>query len=808
MGDEKIPDFTTIESPPRQSLNYQEIQSEKDPLGSGGQAIVYRVDVPGNMPPNQVAIKEPLGGSQTLSRDDIQSFLEEAGTWETVDRREREKPRWRDTEHIVGVVDTGDKLPWIAMEYMDGGDLGNRLEANPDGLPIEEALWIGECVCRGVELAHSYGIAHLDLKPANVLFRQTPNGAWNVPKIADWGLARVLAERTGTMEGLSVKYAAPEQFEPAEFGDPDTLTDIYQVGTLVYALLTGNPPYTGGQASVMYDIVHGDDPEPPGSHRSNLGDAIDTTVMLALETVKTDRYRNITAFEQALQAIRTDQPFPPVVARRISSKNKGRTIVDTSTKINNPNEDVSKGGGVIETDEPDNTRLRGVVDILGKSEGYGFVSADESSKGALYKIQPTDASPIKQGQEVELEQHFEGNTFKSDVTLYDESGGYGAIEMPRTDDNTPLTLNDIIIVNTHGGYLASETARMPVEWPMFQGNPARTGCRSTTGPQESPTKRWEHKTDGKIKSSPVVADGTVYVGSMDGNVYALGADHGRERWCFPTDAKVDSSPVVANSTVYIGSSNGNVYALNASNGEERWRFRTDGPVKSSPAIADDTVYVGSHDGCLYALDATDGTERWCFQTDSCVGSSPAVVNDTVYVGSSDNHVYALDTLNGTERWHFETEGWVVSSPAVTYDTVYVGSCDNRVYALDVGDGTERWRFETEGWVKSSPAVVDGVIYVGSHDESLYAIDAINGTERWQVETGSRIKSSPVVADGFIYFGSDDGNVHALEAGDGTECWHTQTEDWVYSSPAVAAGTIYIGGKDKHVYALSDEDRVS
>jgi serine/threonine protein kinase len=65
------------------------------------------------------------------------------------------------------------------------------------------------------------------------------------------------------MEGLSVTYAAPEQFEPDEFGDPDMLTDIYQVGALVHAMLTGEPPYSGSQLSVMRDVVAPETPSPP-----------------------------------------------------------------------------------------------------------------------------------------------------------------------------------------------------------------------------------------------------------------------------------------------------------------------------------------------------------------------------------------------------------------------------------------------------------------------------------------------------------------------------------------------------------------
>jgi serine/threonine protein kinase len=213
------------------------------------------------------------------------------------------------------VIDIGDRQPWLAMEYVDGGDLGELLARHPEGLPVEQALWLGEGVCKGLEIAHNLGRVHLDVKPENVLLKDTETGPW--PKLADWGLARTLAEEAGTVDGLSVQYAAPEQFDSGEFGDPDQLTDIYQTGALVYALLTGAPPATGGQLEVM-NAVLGEGPIPPPSeHRPDLPAALDAAIGLALEQEKTKRYGSIGAFADALNALRTGERLPPAVAARL-----------------------------------------------------------------------------------------------------------------------------------------------------------------------------------------------------------------------------------------------------------------------------------------------------------------------------------------------------------------------------------------------------------------------------------------------------------------------------------------------------------
>ena len=142
------------------------------------------------------------------------------------------------------------------------------------------------------------------------------------------------------------------------------------------------------------------------------------------------------------------------------------------------------------------------------------------------------------------------------------------------------------------------------EASMFRANPARTGVFPSDGPTTLSESVWTFKTDVRndgFGSSPAVAGGVVYVGSLDNWLYALDAETGQEKWRFKTDGEVVSSPAIAGRVVYVGSNDGRLYALDVETGQEKWRFKTGGPVASSPAIAGGVVYFSSLDGYLYAV---------------------------------------------------------------------------------------------------------------------------------------------------------------------------------------------------------------
>ena len=139
------------------------------------------------------------------------------------------------------------------------------------------------------------------------------------------------------------------------------------------------------------------------------------------------------------------------------------------------------------------------------------------------------------------------------------------------------------------------------------------GCETTpqginqTSNARAGTVFWEFETGDDVWSSPVIgAEGTVYVGSYDGKIYALDGKTGAKKWEFETGREVESSPAIgSDGTVYIGSKAEKVYARDGKSGTKRWEFETGDDVYSSPAIGSDgTVYVGSDDKKVYALKTT------------------------------------------------------------------------------------------------------------------------------------------------------------------------------------------------------------
>lgn len=168
----------------------------------------------------------------------------------TIERIEEEASALRALEHphIVRLVDSGPLVDgglYLAMEYLPGDPLAHRIPLH--GFPPAEALRLFRPIAQAVGHAHSYGILHRDLKPANILFAPAAANEAPTPKVADFGLARPIQERTQalslTATGIiagTAEYLPPEAYR-SDYR-PAPTADIYALGIILHELLVGAPP--------------------------------------------------------------------------------------------------------------------------------------------------------------------------------------------------------------------------------------------------------------------------------------------------------------------------------------------------------------------------------------------------------------------------------------------------------------------------------------------------------------------------------------------------------------------------------------
>ena len=254
------------------------------------------------------------------------------------------------------------------------------------------------------------------------------------------------------------------------------------------------------------------------------------------------------------------------------------------------------------------------------------------------------------------------------------------------------------------------------------------------------------------------ADGVIYV-SGGSRLLAVDAADGNVLWQYDVGPVYYSTPAVADGVVYVGGWDRNLYAVDAATGDLRWRYETLGNIRSTPAVADGVVYFRSSDGYLYAVDAATGEHRWASPIQGRGNyQSPAVDGGVVYAGA-DDRLYALDAATGGLLWQAEQGVASDSRLAVSEGVVYASS-GYTLDAIDAGAGNLLWQYSAT-YVDSSPTVAGGVVYIGAHDQHLYAIEAATGKGLWRYPTGGSISSTPAAAAGVVYFGSSDDHLYAV-----------------------------------------------
>ncbi|HEX7500913.1 MAG TPA: serine/threonine-protein kinase [Polyangia bacterium] len=262
-------------------------------LGEGGMGSVYLAE--------HVVIEKKFAlkvlAPELARRSDLVArFLQEARSASRIGH-----------ENVIDIMDFGqspDGLVYIAMEFLDGKDLGEIVRSK-GAMEWKEARAIVLQICRALRAAHDKGIVHRDMKPENIFLIQR-EGQPHFVKILDFGIAKVMGldpngprlTRTGMIFGTP-EYMAPEQ---AEGKDTDHRADIYAVGCIMYHLITGQTPFVAESFMTMLTKHLMEEPVPPSARRPDL---VITPEMdaLVLKSLEKDRERRWQSMAELVEAV-------------------------------------------------------------------------------------------------------------------------------------------------------------------------------------------------------------------------------------------------------------------------------------------------------------------------------------------------------------------------------------------------------------------------------------------------------------------------------------------------------------------------
>ena len=286
-----------------------------DVVAEGGFALVYRAThLVWNRP---VAVKAfyalaALPESQRASL--VSEFLREGALLAELSERSAAIVQARDVGTLT--TDTGQHVPYMILEWLDGATLEDVLSAErQQGLPLRtaaETVALLEPIAEALALAHRKGIAHRDVKPANIFLLGEPRSPSCALKLLDFGIAKVVqdaqkmggsfAKTSGNLTAFTPMYGAPEQFSRAH-GATGPWTDVFALALVAVEVMTGEPPL-GGDSLTQLGFAASDRARRPTPRTMgvSVSDEVEQAFAKAVAVMPEDRYQTAGEFWNALRA--------------------------------------------------------------------------------------------------------------------------------------------------------------------------------------------------------------------------------------------------------------------------------------------------------------------------------------------------------------------------------------------------------------------------------------------------------------------------------------------------------------------------
>ena len=422
--------------------------------------------------------------------------------------------------------------------------------------------------------------------------------------------------------------------------------------------------------------------------------------------------------------------------------------------------------------------------------------------------------------------------------------GCGIIGGKKGGPKTPVVGNRVSILTNEQGVevdptLADVTVTLPDavandQWSQPGGGPSK--AMGHLALSASPANAWTSSIEGstpraRLASSPVIANGKLYVIDAGAHVIAFDAASGAKLWQTPLPAEGSGRALfgggvsIVDDKLYASTGVGDVAALNAATGAILWKKRPGGPLRGAPTLANGHVYVMGQDNQIFALNQSDGEVQWTdsgtLQVTGVFGvAAPAAAQGTVIAGYSSGELTAYRYENGRTLWGDALSRTSISTavasltdidanPVIDRGRVFAIGQGGRMASYELVSGQRLWEINIAGI--STPWVAGEWVFVVTSDAKLLCVARATGKIRWisQLRRWEKEKkktrairwTGPVLAGGRLILVSTHGDLNYVDPATGNIQSAVDMDRSMSLSPVVANNMLYILADDGKLTAL-------
>ncbi len=715
--------MSAVEFSPGQILDHYRILAR---IGQGGMGVVYR------------AVDIGLGRNVAIKvLDTTRVTNAEAQT-----RFHREAAAAAQLKHpnIAAVYEFGahEAQPFIVLEWIQGETLHAYLQREKK-LPLARALEIFSEIADALAYAHSRGVTHRDVKPANILLTADGHAT-----LVDFGLVGLAQDTDATLGGNyfgSPRYMAPEQIRGHT---TDGRADEYALALVLYEMLAGQPAFDAPTTAALFHQQLYTPPPPLSETRADVPRDVERAIVRALEKNPDARFANVAAFRDAVRAA-----AQPARAKKLQWRwlglgavfgMLGAALLLFNGLVPNipPATPTTTPSAIATSDAPTTTPSALATSDAPDATPSALATSDAPTETP---VEPSPApTPISGG-------------------IWKMPGGNSA-HTNLSADFLQLNPNPRWQTDAQGAPVSAIVVGGGVVIVPLEGGIVRAFDWANG------TQVWETNLGAPIGASPALF-------SSAERVY-----------------------------VFVPTSDSELHALDAANGKLVWRKKQAellGNIVGSVTLADDgTLYVATDNGYLSAIEPTGGTVYWTLDTYKDLGfvQPPTLANSALLLASSSKIFVLASTLEQVWQAEMPSPPSAPLTALVSQGLAAVGTEQGNVKVYNVLLGRETWSAEVKGAVNGF-ATDDWFLFATTREGVGYAWIASSGELAWSFEFGSPIHAAPLSSAGVLIVTLDDGRVfHFLPYSNfqAEPSLDFQIPDTITFTPAPASDWLFARGR--------------